>query len=83
MTIHDPGPRICKLGPSNSGKSTLAAAIGRDRGLTPGTERTAHVGKQEIDRIQRQRNPGVFVGLGRRRWPASLIDTGSGHSFCS
>ncbi len=27
------GPRICILGPSNSGKSTLAQAIGRQRGL--------------------------------------------------
>lgn len=27
------GPRICILGPSNSGKSTLAAAIARHRGL--------------------------------------------------
>ncbi|SIR26023.1 AAA family ATPase [Pseudacidovorax sp. RU35E] len=29
------GPRICILGPSNSGKSTLAAAIGRSRDLPP------------------------------------------------
>jgi adenylate kinase family enzyme len=27
------GPRICVLGPSNSGKSTLADAIGRQQGL--------------------------------------------------
>jgi adenylate kinase family enzyme len=33
MTLDDLGPRICLLGPSNSGKSTLAAAIGRARGL--------------------------------------------------
>ncbi|TRW16923.1 P-loop NTPase family protein [Glacieibacterium frigidum] len=33
MTLDDLGPRICILGPSNSGKSTLAAAIGRARGL--------------------------------------------------
>lgn len=31
--LDDLGPRICILGPSNSGKSTLAAAIGRARGL--------------------------------------------------
>ena len=29
------GDRICILGPSNSGKSTLADAIARKRGLTP------------------------------------------------
>lgn len=33
MTLDDLGPRICILGPSNSGKSTLADAIGRARGL--------------------------------------------------
>lgn len=35
MTLDDLGPRICIMGPSNSGKSTLAAAIARARGLTP------------------------------------------------
>jgi adenylate kinase family enzyme len=35
MTLDDLGPRICVMGPSNSGKSTLATAIGRVRGLTP------------------------------------------------
>ena len=35
MTIDDLGPRICIMGPSNSGKSTLAEAIGRSRGLPP------------------------------------------------
>jgi adenylate kinase family enzyme len=35
MTLDDLGPRICIMGPSNSGKSTLAAVIGRARGLTP------------------------------------------------
>ncbi len=34
-TLDDLGPRICVMGPSNSGKSTLATAIGRARGLTP------------------------------------------------
>ena len=29
MDLDDLGARICILGPSNSGKSTLAAAIGR------------------------------------------------------
>ena len=33
MTLDDLGPRICIIGPSNSGKSTLATAIGRARGL--------------------------------------------------
>ena len=33
MTLDDLGPRLCILGPSNSGKSTLAAAIARGRGL--------------------------------------------------
>jgi len=33
MILDDLGPRICIMGPSNSGKSTLAAAIGRARGL--------------------------------------------------
>ena len=33
MTLNDLGRRICIIGPSNSGKSTLAAAIGRSRGL--------------------------------------------------
>jgi adenylate kinase family enzyme len=35
MTLDDLGPRICIMGPSNSGKSTLAAVIGRARGLQP------------------------------------------------
>jgi adenylate kinase family enzyme len=35
MTLDDLGPRICIFGPSNSGKSTLAIAIGRARDLTP------------------------------------------------
>ena len=35
MTLNDLGPRICIMGPSNSGKSTLATAVGRARGLTP------------------------------------------------
>lgn len=34
MTLDDLGPRICILGPSNSGKSTLAAAIGAVRGVS-------------------------------------------------
>jgi adenylate kinase family enzyme len=33
MTLDDLGPRICILGPSNSGKSTLADAIARARDL--------------------------------------------------
>ncbi len=33
MTLDDLGPRLCIMGPSNSGKSTLAAAIARARGL--------------------------------------------------
>jgi adenylate kinase family enzyme len=33
MQLSDLGERICILGPSNSGKSTLAAAIARKRGL--------------------------------------------------
>ena len=35
MTLDDLGPRICIMGPSNSGKSTLAEAIARSRGLPP------------------------------------------------
>ncbi|SFL71417.1 AAA family ATPase [Methylobacterium pseudosasicola] len=35
MILDELGPRICIIGPSNSGKSTLAAAIGRTRGLPP------------------------------------------------
>jgi adenylate kinase family enzyme len=35
MTLDDLGPRICIMGPSNSGKSTLAVAIARARGLPP------------------------------------------------
>ncbi len=35
MELADLGDRICILGPSNSGKSTLADAIARRRGLTP------------------------------------------------
>jgi adenylate kinase family enzyme len=35
MTLDGLGSRICIMGPSNSGKSTLATAIGRARGLTP------------------------------------------------
>ena len=33
MHLDELGPRVCILGPSNSGKSTLAVAIGRQRGL--------------------------------------------------
>lgn len=33
MTLDDLGTRICVMGPSNSGKSTLAEAIGRAKGL--------------------------------------------------
>lgn len=33
-TLDDLGSRICILGPSNSGKSTLAQAIARKRGLS-------------------------------------------------
>lgn len=33
MTLDDLGPRLCIMGPSNSGKSTLAEAIGRARHL--------------------------------------------------
>lgn len=33
--LDDLGLRICIMGPSNSGKSTLAVAIGRAQGLTP------------------------------------------------
>lgn len=33
FSLADLGPRVCILGPSNSGKSTLAGAIGRARGL--------------------------------------------------
>lgn len=33
MTLDDLGTRICIMGPSNSGKSTLAGAIGRAKGL--------------------------------------------------
>lgn len=35
MQLDDLGDRICILGPSNSGKSTLAEAIARKRGLVP------------------------------------------------
>lgn len=33
MQLEELGDRVCILGPSNSGKSTLAVAIGRKRGL--------------------------------------------------
>jgi len=33
MTLNELGTRICLMGPSNSGKSTLAEAIGRARNL--------------------------------------------------
>jgi adenylate kinase family enzyme len=33
MTLDDLGPRICIMGPSNSGKSTLAVAIVRAQGV--------------------------------------------------
>lgn len=33
MTLGDLGPRLCIMGPSNSGKSTLAVAIARARGV--------------------------------------------------
>jgi len=35
MKLDDLGTRICIMGPSSSGKSTLAQAIGRRCGLTP------------------------------------------------
>jgi len=38
MMLNELGPRICIMGPSNSGKSTLADAISRARGL-----RTVHL----------------------------------------
>lgn len=34
-SLDELGPRICIMGPSNSGKSTLADAIGRARNLPP------------------------------------------------
>ena len=34
MTLDELGPRICIMGPSNSGKSTLADALSQARGLT-------------------------------------------------
>ena len=33
MTLNELGPRICIMGPSNSGKSTLASVIAQTRGL--------------------------------------------------
>ncbi|WP_313442401.1 hypothetical protein [Brevundimonas sp.] len=33
LTLAELGPRICIMGPSNSGKSTLAVAIGDAKGL--------------------------------------------------
>ena len=35
MNLDTLGPRICILGPSNSGKSTLADAIAAKQGLEP------------------------------------------------
>jgi adenylate kinase family enzyme len=35
VTLHELSPRICIIGPSNSGKSTLANAIGQASGLVP------------------------------------------------
>lgn len=35
LSLSDLGPRICILGPSNSGKSTLAAAISRKLDIPP------------------------------------------------
>jgi len=35
MTLDQFGPRLCIMGPSNSGKSTLAAALASARGLPP------------------------------------------------
>ena len=35
MTLDELRPRICIMGPSNSGKSTLATVIGHARDLTP------------------------------------------------
>ncbi len=35
MTLDGLGPRICIMGPSNSGKSTLADAIGKAQDLVP------------------------------------------------
>ncbi|PPV05866.1 AAA domain [Xanthomonas bromi] len=34
MKLQDLGPRLCILGPSNSGKSTLAQAVARKRGCS-------------------------------------------------
>jgi adenylate kinase family enzyme len=33
MQLSELGPRICIMGPSNSGKSMLAAAVGRKLGV--------------------------------------------------
>jgi adenylate kinase family enzyme len=35
VTLNELGPRICIMGPSNSGKSTLANAIGQASSLVP------------------------------------------------
>ena len=60
MTLDDLGPRICILGPSNSGKSTLAAAIGRARAIPPvHLDQLYHLPQTDW----RPRPPADFVAL--------------------
>ncbi|MDG2535967.1 AAA family ATPase [Sphingomonas sp. HITSZ_GF] len=60
MTLEDLGPRICMLGPSNSGKSTLAAAIGHKLGHPPiHLDQLHHLPGTDWQ----QRDPAAFLAL--------------------
>ena len=60
MTLDDLGTRICIMGPSNSGKSTLAGAIGRAKGLeVVHLDRLRHV--PDTDWVPRP--PDAFAAL--------------------
>jgi adenylate kinase family enzyme len=70
MTLDALGPRLCILGPSNSGKSTLAVAIARARDLPPvHLDQLHHLPNTDWQ----PRAPAEFVALhdraiGAERW---------------
>lgn len=70
MQLHDLGDRICILGPSNSGKSTLAVAIGRKRDLpVVHLDQLFHL--PETDWVPRPKEEFVArhdEAIGRERW---------------
>ena len=79
MNLSDFGDRICILGPSNSGKSTLANAIARKRGLeTVHLDQLFHL--PNTDWEQRPRNEFIALhdaAIAGERWVMH-----GNYSFC-